>query len=165
MEIRKGTKADLKEIIEIVQKTVSIMESEGNDQWNRTYPRNEDFLADVEAGSLYTAIFEGNVAGSITVDQIQAEEYKNASWRKDEPCFVFHRLAVDPEIRGEGIASRLIAFAEDHAVNNGILYMRTDTYSLNKKAQRLFEKNGYVKAGTIFMDRENPFYCYDKLLD
>ena len=43
--------------------------------------------------------------------------------------------------------------------------MRTDTYSLNKKAQRLFEKNGYVNAGTIFMDRENPFYCYDKLLD
>lgn len=43
MEIRKGTKDDLKEIMEIVQKTVSIMESEGNDQWNRTYPRDENF--------------------------------------------------------------------------------------------------------------------------
>jgi ribosomal protein S18 acetylase RimI-like enzyme len=165
MEIRKGTKEDLTEIMEIVQKTVSIMESEGNDQWNRTYPHEQDFLADVEAGSLYTAIYEGNVAGSITVDQIQAEEYKNASWRKDEPCFVFHRLAVDPEIRGEGIASRLIEFAEKHAVKNGIPYMRTDTYSLNKKAQKLFEKNGYVKTGTIWMDRDNPFYCYDKLLE
>lgn len=165
MEIRKGTKDDLTEIMKIVQKTVSIMESEGNDQWNRTYPREQVFLSDVEAGSLYTAIYEGNVAGSITVDQIQAEEYKNASWRKDEPCFVFHRLAVDPEIRGEGIASRLIEFAEKHAVKNGIPYMRTDTYSLNKKAQKLFEKNGYVKTGTIWMDRDNPFYCYDKLLD
>ena len=165
MDIRKGTKEDLKKIMDIVQQTVSIMESEGNDQWNRTYPQDQDFLADIEAGNLYTAIFDGKVAGSITVDQTQAEEYKNASWRKDEPCFVFHRLAVDPEIRGEGIASKLILFAEEHAVSNGIPYMRTDTYSLNTKAQRLFEKNGYVIAGTIFMDRVNPFYCYDKLLD
>lgn len=165
MDIRKGTKEDLKKIMDIVQQTVNIMESEGNDQWNRTYPQDQDFLADIEAGNLYTAIFDGKVAGSITVDQTQAEEYKNASWRKDEPCFVFHRLAVDPEIRGEGIASKLILFAEEHAVNKGIPYMRTDTYSLNTKAQRLFEKNGYVIAGTIFMDRVNPFYCYDKLLD
>ncbi|MBN8200103.1 GNAT family N-acetyltransferase [Bacillus sp. NTK034] len=165
MDIRKGTKDDLNKIMDIVKKTVAIMESEGNDQWNRTYPQDQDFLADVETGNLYTFIYEGKVAGSITVDQIQAEEYKNASWRKDEPCFVFHRLAVDPEIRGEGIASKLINYAEEHAVSKGIPYMRTDTYSLNKKAQRLFEKNGYVNAGTIFMDRENPFYCYDKLLD
>lgn len=165
MDIRKGTKEDLKKIMAIVQQTVSIMESEGNDQWNQTYPQDQDFLADIEAGNLYTAIFDGKVAGSITVDQTQAEEYKNASWRKDEPCFVFHRLAVDPEIRGEGIASKLILFAEEHAVSKGIPYMRTDTYSLNTKAQRLFEKNGYVIAGTIFMDRVNPFYCYDKLLD
>ncbi|MDM5229579.1 GNAT family N-acetyltransferase [Cytobacillus sp. NJ13] len=165
MDIRKGTRDDLKKIMDIVQQTVNIMESEGNDQWNRTYPQDQDFLADVEAGNLYTAIYDGKVAGSITVDQTQAKEYINASWRKDEPCFVFHRLAVDPEIRGEGIASKLIIFAEEHAVSKGILYMRTDTYSLNKKAQRLFEKNGYVNTGTIYMDRDNPFYCYDKLLD
>ncbi|KON87565.1 GNAT family acetyltransferase [Sporosarcina globispora] len=165
MNIRKGTKDDLKKIMEIVNQTVTIMESEENDQWNRAYPQDQDFLADIEAGNLYAAIFNGEVAGSITVDQIQAVEYKNASWRKDEPCFVFHRLAVDPEIRGEGIASKLITFAEEHAVSHGIPYMRTDTYSLNKKAQSLFEKNGYVNTGTIYMDRDNPFYCYDKLLD
>ncbi|MBX9972647.1 GNAT family N-acetyltransferase [Cytobacillus firmus] len=165
MDIRKGTRDDLKKIMDIVKQTVNIMESEGNDQWNRTYPQDHDFLADVEAGNLYTAIYDGKVAGSITVDQTQAKEYINASWRKGEPCFVFHRLAVDPEIRGEGIASKLIIFAEEHAISKGILYMRTDTYSLNKKAQSLFEKNGYVNTGTIYMDRDNPFYCYDKLLD
>lgn len=164
MEIRKGTERDLGKIMDIVKQTVDIMESENNDQWNRTYPQDQDFLTDIKAGTLYTAVLNGSVTGSITVDQNQAEEYKGAGWRKDAPCYVFHRLAVDPEIRGEGIASKLIAFAESYAVGQGVPYMRTDTYSLNKKAQSLFEKNEYTKVGTIYMDRDNPFYCYDKFL-
>nr|WP_251025973.1 GNAT family N-acetyltransferase [Bacillus sp. ISL-47] len=150
--------------MDIVKQTVDIMESEDNDQWNRTYPQDQDFLTDIKAGTLYTAVLNGSVTGSITVDQVQAEEYRGAGWRKDAPCYVFHRLAVDPEIRGEGIASKLIKFAESYAVDQGVTYMRTDTYSLNKKAQSLFEKNGYIKVGTIYMDRDYPFYCYDKFL-
>ncbi|WP_026583879.1 GNAT family N-acetyltransferase [Bacillus sp. J33] len=165
MEIRKGKKQDLEEIMNIVKKTVDIMESENNDQWNRTYPQDKDFMDDIEEGSLYTAVLNGIVVGSITVDQNQAEEYHGTEWRRDEPCYVFHRLAVDPQIRGKGIASKLISFAENYAVEQGVPYMRTDTYSLNKKAQSLFEKNGYIKVGKIYMDRDNPFYCYDKFLN
>jgi GNAT superfamily N-acetyltransferase len=165
MDIRKAEPKDIHKIMEIVKKTVEIMKQEKNDQWTDEYPAETDFLNDIKNGTMFTAVMDGEPAGAITCDQVQAEQYSQVSWQKDTgECYVFHRLVVNPEIRGGGIASRLISFAEQHAVQQNIPYMRTDTYSLNKKAQKLFEKNGYKKAGKIYMDREHPFFCYDKLL-
>ncbi|MCP1159175.1 GNAT family N-acetyltransferase [Bacillus infantis] len=165
MDIRKAELKDIRKIMEIVKKTVEIMKQENNDQWTDEYPAETDFLNDIKNGTMFTAVMDGEPAGAITCDQVQAEQYSQVSWQKEAgECYVFHRLVVDPEIRGAGIASRLISFAEQHAVQRNVPYMRTDTYSLNKKAQKLFEKNGYKKAGQIYMDREHPFFCYDKLL-
>jgi GNAT superfamily N-acetyltransferase len=165
MEIRKAEQKDIDKIMEIVKKTVEIMKREDNDQWTDEYPAETDFLNDIANGTMFTAVMDGEAVGAITCDQVQAEQYSRVSWQMETGrCYVFHRLVVDPEIRGAGIASLLISFAERHAAQQNTPYMRTDTYSLNKKAQRLFEKNGYKKAGEIYMDREHPFYCYDKLL-
>ncbi|PLR78385.1 GNAT family N-acetyltransferase [Bacillus sp. V3-13] len=165
MNIRVGTAADIERIMEFVIHTVEIMNQEGNDQWSDIYPHKEDFLADCKAGSLYVAEKNGTVTGSITIDQEEPPEYEQANWRSDQDFFVFHRLVVDPDVRGAGIASQLISFSESYALEKGVFYLKTDTYSLNKKAQLLFEKNGFVKVGTMeFLEKEHPFYCYDKFL-
>ncbi|MFE8702056.1 GNAT family N-acetyltransferase [Cytobacillus sp. FJAT-54145] len=167
MDIRKGEISDLEQIMRLVNQTVELMKAEGNDQWKDDYPKDEDFLLDIKLDALFVAEQNGQIIGGITVDQVEAEEYQEVSWRKEgEDAFVFHRLAVDPNIRGRGIASELIKFAERWSIEKGIYYMKTDTYSLNVKAQRLFEKNGYMKVGQIYFEgREHPFYCYDKILE
>lgn len=165
LDIRLAKETDLKEIIPIIRKSVQVMEKHDNDQWTGDYPQEHDFLADIEKNTLYVAILDNKVAGCISVDQVEPEEYQEVNWRIDEEAYLFHRLAVDIDIRGEGVASELIAFAERLAIENGVYYMKVDTYSLNKKAQGLFEKLGYEKRGEIkLFGKEQPFYCYDKIL-
>jgi ribosomal protein S18 acetylase RimI-like enzyme len=165
--IRKGNKEDVEEIMKIVKKTVDIMKNENIDQWTDEYPLLGDFLKDKENGSLYVAVDENNqVAGSITIDQKEPKEYNTSDWRQEGPAYLFHRLVVDPEVRGKGIASLLIGQTEEVAKENNVFYIRTDTYSLNKKAQSLFKKNGFKQTGEIqFMGKDNPFYTFDKILE
>jgi ribosomal protein S18 acetylase RimI-like enzyme len=165
--VRKGNKEDIEDIMRIVRTTIEIMESENIDQWTDEYPLSRDFLKDSENGSLYVAVDEQNkVAGSITIDQNQPAEYTSSDWRQAGPAYLFHRLVVDPEVRGKGIASLLIKQTEKVAKDHDVSYIRTDTYSLNEKAQALFKKNGFQQAGEIqFMGKENPFFTFDKVME
>jgi len=165
--IRSGRLEDLDKIMEMVSETIKIMKEEKNDQWTELYPTRQIFETDVQNGSLYVLEEEGQVLGSITIDRNTPNEYNNDSiiWRKVSEAYTLHRLVVDPIIRGKGIASRLINHAETIAQQNEVPYIKTDTYSLNTKAQALFEKNGYKKVGEMaFHGKERPFYCYDKIL-
>lgn len=163
--IRLATKEDLPGIMDIIRKSVHLMEANDNNQWTGEYPQEEHFLKDVENQVLYVAEHNEKIVGSVSVDQVEPKEYATVSWRKSGEAYLFHRLAVDPDTRGKGIASHLITFAEKIAAENDVYYMKVDTYSLNKKAQALFEKLGYEKRGNIYLyGKDQPFYCYDKIL-
>lgn len=48
---------------------------------------------------------------------------------------------------------------------NNVNYLKTDTYSLNKKMNSLFKEFDYKCVGEMsFLGKEAPFYCYDKKL-
>ncbi|WP_428908323.1 GNAT family N-acetyltransferase [Niallia sp. Krafla_26] len=165
--IRNGKNDDLPSIMRMVEGTIKIMKEEQNDQWDETYPTLQTFEQDIQNGSLFVLEENGYVIGSITVDLNLPDEYSSHSilWRKNGKAFTFHRLVVHPAGRGQGIASKLISYAEEVAIQNEIPYLKIDTYSLNKKAQALFEKNGFCKAGEMaFQGKKSPFYCYDKIL-
>lgn len=163
--IRRGQKKDIATILEMVSDTIEIMKEEHNDQWDEVYPTEVVFEKDVQNGSLYVLEEEGRVVGSITVDQNEPVEYERILWEKKGPAYTFHRLVVNPHERGKGVAQKLIAYAEEVAIHNQVPYMKIDTYSLNKKAQNLFGKSGYKKAGEMeFQGKTHPFYCYEKIL-
>ncbi|WP_338447827.1 GNAT family N-acetyltransferase [Niallia oryzisoli] len=163
--IRKGRNEDIPAIMKLVKDTVQIMKEEKSDQWDEKYPTVTIFENDAKNESLYVYEENGKVFGSITVDTNLPNEYHDISWRKKTSAYTFHRLVISAAARKKGMASSLIAYAEKIALQNNVPYMKIDTYSLNKKAQALFEKCGYVKAGEMaFHGKENPFYCYDKIL-
>lgn len=164
--IRKANTDDLVHILQIVNDTIIVMKEEGNDQWNEQYPTSHIFQHDLEQGSLYVKEEDGQIVGSITIDQHEAEEYNAILWTyPNRGAVVFHRLCVNPTYRKGGLATKLIQFAENYARSIGVQYMKIDTYSLNKKAQQLFLKNGYTKVGEMYYQgKENRFYCYEKSL-
>ncbi|MCT2344677.1 GNAT family N-acetyltransferase [Niallia taxi] len=164
MEIRQATINDLEKIMEVAAKTVKIMNEEGNDQWSDKYPAEKDFKADIENSALFVAFMDDKVVGSIAIDRIGGKNYDLIEWTlPDNNYYVIHRLMVDPEIRGGGIASKLLSFAEVFARENDTFYLKTDTYAINEKAQNLFLKNGFNKVGELhFPGKERPFYCFDK---
>ena len=166
--IRSGKKEDLRSIMKMVEMTIKMMREEQNDQWDETYPILDDFEQDVQNGSLYILEENGSIIGSITIDRNLPIEYNDSSilWRKAEQAYTVYRLMVDPAARGQGIAARLISYAEEIAKQNETPYIKVDTYALNNKAQKLFEKNGFHKVGEMtFGGKKWPFYCYDKILN
>jgi amino-acid N-acetyltransferase len=67
----------------------------------------------------------------------------------EPPHALLRSLAVDPASRGEGIGSRLVAHAEEHARLLGV----TSLYLLTTTAETFFQARGYAR-----IDRDDAPY-------
>ncbi|MEL7571187.1 MAG: GNAT family N-acetyltransferase, partial [Eubacteriaceae bacterium] len=147
--IRKAKHDDLDNIMHIIKDTIEEMQANGNDQWNEQYPERKDFDADIKMGELYVEEGNGQIMGFICVNYIEPDEYSGLNWSSNEKAMVIHRMSVNISSRTQGIGTNLMAFAEELAIENNVKYLKTDTYSLNQKMNRLLEKKGYRKVGEM----------------
>jgi ribosomal protein S18 acetylase RimI-like enzyme len=166
MKIRLATINDVGPIMELIKAVVPLMRSAGNFQWDDTYPNAEVFAADIELGQLWVAEIESEIAGVTAITTDQQAEYANVGMDITQTAIVTHRLAVNTNFRGKGIAEALLKQAEVVAKEKGISILRIDTNSNNKATRQLFPKSGYEFMGEISLHfRPNlRFYCYEKLL-
>lgn len=163
--IRKATMNDLGSIMEILQKIIIEMHGYNNFQWDENYPQAKNFAADIENGDLFVSERENKIAGFICINRDEPIEYKGLKWSLAEKALVIHRMGVSPDYRKAGIGAELVGLADELAKSIGVKYLKTDTYSLNTKAQGLFQKCGYIFVGEMsFLGKDKPFYCYEKLL-
>jgi len=164
--IRKATFEDIASIMKIVQETIIEMGTYNNTQWDENYPKESNFIEDINKSELYVIDENGELGGFACINKVEPEEYKDLAWKQDGTALVIHRMAVNPEFRRKGIGSRLINLADKLAQEQNIKILKTDTYSLNTKMQGLFKKCGYTFVGEInFLGKEKQFYCYEKTVD
>lgn len=177
MRIRKGVVDDLPQIIRIVQDVVSMMNAEGNFQWNETYPRESDFLKDIEAKVLYVAVLDqsledlphGEVVGFVAITTHQPTEYAALEWGNDcTQAIVPHRLGVSQKVHGKGIAQHLMHYCEVVAREQNITCIRVDTNCLNLRMQHIFSKLSFQYIGDVYFVKGEhgrlKFPCYQKLI-
>jgi ribosomal protein S18 acetylase RimI-like enzyme len=164
MQIRRAKMEDVAAIMALVRRVVPLMRASGNLQWDDAYPNDAVFQKDVEQEQLWVAEVDGQVAGLAAITTDQSPEYAEVGWDLDEDAIVVHRLAVDSEFRGKGIAAALMLQAEVVAADRGIQVLRVDTNTENDATQRLFPKLGYVLAGEISLGFRPGlrFRCYEK---
>ena len=150
-------------IMEILRETVEIMHSEGNVQWDKDYPAENDFLKDIEEKTLYVSEDEKGITGFICINQTEPEEYEAICWSSKRKAYIIHRMAVAPEARRQGTGAAFMRFAAEMAQKRNISCLKTDTYSVNEKMNRLFISNGFQKCGEMnFKGRPKKFNCYEK---
>ncbi|WP_455539110.1 GNAT family N-acetyltransferase [Terrisporobacter sp.] len=155
----------ISQIMDIINDTVEEMKSYNNTQWDENYPKDKDFIKDIEGGDLYVYKEEDKIRGFVCINYMEPVEYDDLNWSKDEKCMVIHRMAVNSRFRNKGIGTKLMNFAEEVAMKNGVNYLKTDTYSMNTKMNSLFKKCNYKLVGQMdFMGKEKPFNCYEKML-
>lgn len=163
--IRKAIINDLDSIMEIVKKIIIEMHRYNNFQWDENYPQAKNFTTDIEKGDLFVSVIENKIVGFICINRDEPIEYEELKWSSAEDALVIHRMGVSPDCRNAGIGSELVEFAVELSKRTGVSYVKTDTNSLNTKAQGLFKKHGYVFVGEMFfLGKEKPFYCYEKVL-
>lgn len=166
MLIRRATRQDLPALMALMRKVVPLMRAAGNLQWDENYPDDAVFSKDIEHDHLWIAEIDSSIAGVAAVTTDQEPEYALVGWDIEEPAIVVHRLAVDPDFRGAGVASALMQKAETIAVERRIPVLRIDTNTNNGATQKLFPKLGYVLAGEIELGFRPGlrFLCYEKRL-
>ncbi|KOF56550.1 acetyltransferase [Clostridium sp. DMHC 10] len=163
--VRKAVKEDIRDIMQVIKATIEEMRTYNNTQWDENYPREEDFMSDIEKGELFAVDREGKLAGFVCINKIEPIEYNELNWLLNKDAMVVHRMAVNPNCRRSGIGTELMKFADDFALKNSIKHLKIDTYSINTKMNDLIRKCNYNFVGEIyFLGREKPFFCYEKVL-
>jgi len=166
MIIRPATLFEVPAIIRLVRRVVPAMREAGNLQWDDAYPNSDVFSSDIALGQLWVADFDGIIGGIAAITTDQPPEYAQVGWDVKETAIVVHRLAVEPEFRGFGIASALMGKAEAVAIESDIGVLRVDTSVQNAATQRLFPKLGYTLCGEINLSFRPGLrvLCYEKRL-
>ncbi|GAA3643473.1 GNAT family N-acetyltransferase [Flavivirga jejuensis] len=165
--IRKGTRSDISNIIEITKACAVNMIQQNIHQWNEYYPNKEAFLKDAERSELYILEIKNVIMGCITISTFMDEEYIPISWLTENTNNIYiHRLAIHPTHQGKGYAQKLMDFAETFALKSNCISVRLDTFSQNSRNQKFYEHRGYKRLGNIYFPKQSkhPFYCYELIL-
>jgi ribosomal protein S18 acetylase RimI-like enzyme/predicted nucleotidyltransferase len=164
MNINLVSSAEIDSVMILVKAAIEKMHRNGIPQWGEYYPTREIFLADIAAGSLYAARINGRIVGIVGLDENQFSEWQKQDWTDTNgKPLVVHRICIATNFQGQGIAKKLMRFAEDYAGKNGCTSIRLDAFAGNPISLGLYDSLGYRRCGT-FKGYQGNCYCFEKLL-
>lgn len=165
--IRRGKPSDNTDTKALTEACAAHMLQQGIEQWNENYPSLSVLTRDLEAGHAYVYILNDRLVGSVMFSQEKDPLYEPIQWSTpDSDSYYVHRLAVHPQVQGQGIARALMDFVESEIKNRGGTAVRLDTFSLNPRNNRFYKARGYTQLGDIYFAHKSPhpFHCFEKLL-
>ena len=141
MKIVKARLSDITEILELTKSCARHMISLGIFQWNEHYPSEEVFQNDVQLDQLWKIESGDEILGVIVLTEVEDVEYDDVKWLTENAKNLYiHRLAVHPKHQGKGIARKLLDFSEAYAREKKYDSIRLDTFSQNKRNQKIYER-------------------------
>lgn len=153
---------DIPRVMELIRSVISHLREQGIDQWDTAYPDEATIRQDVAAGQTRVLAKGSSVVAYVVVNPCGAPEYAAVSWRGTRALIV-HRLMVHPAWEGNGIARRLMTWAERVASDSGHDSVRLDAFLGNPRAIDFYARLGYVRSGTVAF-RKGLFAALEKLL-
>lgn len=168
MKLEKASKSDVDEIMIIIKKAQSHFKNEGINQWQNNYPNHQVIKDDIEDNNSYVLKQDEIIIGTASVSFEGEETYETiyeGEWLSHDKYAVIHRMAVDFNHRGTGIASIFLKEIEILCINNEIYSIKVDTHRENMPMQKLLLKNGYKECGIIFLKDKNERIAFEKLLN
>ena len=168
MEFRKSTINDIDRILEIFDGARKRIAELGINQWQDGYPHEEIIREDIALSRSYVGEVDGKVVATIMVMTENEPTYDviyNGKWAVDGEYLTIHRIALDGALCGTGAARKLMAFAEQEAINRKMKSIRVDTHEGNVPMRRNLEKNGYVYCGIIHLKNGDERVAYQKVVN
>jgi len=166
--ISLGKFEELDEILALTRACGKHLRENGIDQWDENYPDRESLKRDIESNTLFVYRADKSVLGLVVLNENQDAEYDQINWstKESDRNLVVHRLAVHPQHQGQGIARKLMDFAEQWALDQNYNAIRLDTFSQNPRNQKFYKNRGYTELGSVFLSykKEHPYFCYELLL-
>ena len=171
MEFRKSTLNDIDRIMQIFSAARKRIAELGINQWQDGYPSLEVVDEDIALERSYAVIIDGQLRGTFvliedgepTYDKIYDGAWESGNESRD--YVAIHRVAVSVAVRGKGISTSIISYAEAHARALGRASLRIDTHTGNVVMRRMLEKHGFRYCGVIYLENGSPRVAYEKIIN
>jgi predicted acetyltransferase len=142
MKIENSTNRDITEIFRLYKAATDFQKTKYIMHW----PKFELSLIEkeIEENRQWKITINEQVAciWATTFDDPQIWEEKNI-----DPAVYIHRIATNPEFRGQNLVSTIIEWAKDHAKENGKHFVRLDTVGENEGLISHYQKFGFNYLG------------------
>ncbi|PZW42260.1 acetyltransferase (GNAT) family protein [Humitalea rosea] len=102
-------------------------------------PMADDPVARIAAGQCWVLPGDGGLAGVLVLEEKDGDLWLDT-------------VAVLPDLTGQGLGRRLIAFAEAEARTRGHARLRLYTHVLMAANRRLYARLGYAETGYVTQD-------------
>ncbi|CAM3681839.1 GNAT family N-acetyltransferase [Weissella cibaria] len=167
---RKARLSDLDAILKITDQAVAFLASQDSPQWQgNDGPTRAEFETAINAGVAYVLIYDKQVAGVAKLISGPEAAYDNidGQWNGDATTYMtIHRVTVDGEIRGQGLAQQLLHDLIVIARERNFTDIRIDTQAVNAIMQHVITKLGFTYQGMIMLPIANgERKAYQLILD
>ena len=166
MILRKATETDFEAICELYQHTIGDMEESGSHQWKwGVYPDEEMIREDIAAGRLFCLYGEYGMSIAVTVGLDMEDAYQQVNWLFGVRPGVFHRLAVRPELQGDGLGHKAVEDVINILVGLGCDCLRCYVGKDNRVGRSFYRSLGMREAGPLrFEGRDEDYIAYERRL-
>ncbi len=165
MNIRLAKQNDIQHILYLMEEAKAFLASQNIDQWQNAYPSKTDILQDLEQKNGYVLYDDTEIVGYVCIsfDGEPCYEKIDGSWLSNQKYAVVHRMAVQNQKKGRGLAGKMFCFAEKICKENGVNSLRVDTDEKNRLMQRVFEKQGFTYCGIVDLG-DSEKIAFEKIL-
>ena len=162
MILRPTKIEDITRVMEIINQAKAYFKNNEIDQWQDGYPNEETIEKDIENKEAYVLEEDGKILGTCMVSIHGEPSYNRieGKWILNCPYVCVHRIAVDNEYKGKGLASMIL----DQAVAMYPDYhsVRMDTHHDNLSMQSFLTKYGFQYCGEITLKSGALRRAYEK---
>ena len=160
MELIKCEKKHSREVISLYQRTLAYLEAHVNyPKWDKGHPSDRGVFDAIENGTQYICLHQGEALGALVLSEDPEGDYEAGQWSvslKRGEFLTVHALAVSPAHQRRGVGSFMVEQCISIARQKGYRAIRLDIIPDNLPAKRLYEKHGFVYAGTKDLRRNIP---------
>lgn len=151
MIYRLAEEADISQMMVMVDQAKETFKAGGIDQWQKGEPDAKGLAEGIQAGQIHVLEDRGRVVAMITLAQGDDPSYGkiDGAWLDHSPYTALHRVCVSRELKGRGLAGRLLKESEALCLARGYHSVRVDTHPDNLSMQRALVKNGYTACGAL----------------
>lgn len=166
MRVRKSVNEDIKYIIKIINEAQDYFKEQGIDQWQDGYPNEDTIANDILNNISYVVLKDNKIVATLAVSfdgEKTYDEIYGGKWFSNGEFCVIHRIAIDENYKGTGLASDIIKYVENSCLDEGVNSIKIDTHEDNIPMQKLLKKNGFKYCGVIYLEDKSKRIAFEKV--
>jgi GNAT superfamily N-acetyltransferase len=144
MEIQNSVNKDIQEIFRLYKIATDFQKTKFIVHWPE-FERNL-IQTEIDENRQWKIIIDGKIAcvWATTFDDPQIWEERN-----NDPAVYIHRIAVNPEFRGQNLVQQIAEWAKQYALSNERRFVRMDTVGENNGLINYYTKCGFDFLGLL----------------